>query len=98
MTSPISKRLLWCGEVFPTPGLIYWMERLPHVTFTNLYGPTEATIASSYYTVPSCPPDASWQTPIGTACGGEELLVLDEDAQAGKLTARSAISTSPARA
>lgn len=75
---PDLKRLLWCGEVFPTPGLIYWMERLPHVTFTNLYGPTEATIASSYYTVPSCPPDASWQTPIGTACGGEELLVLDE--------------------
>lgn len=75
---PDLKRLLWCGEVFPTPGLIYWMERLPHVTFTNLYGPTEATIASSYHTVPSCPPDASWQTPIGTACGGEELLVLDE--------------------
>lgn len=75
---PDLKRLIWCGEVFPTPGLIYWMERLPHVTFTNLYGPTEATIASSYHTVPSCPPDASWQTPIGLACGGEELLVLDE--------------------
>lgn len=76
---PDLKRLLWCGEVFATPGLIYWMERLPHVTFTNLYGPTEATIASSYYTMPACPPDASWQTPIGTACDGEELLVLDEN-------------------
>ena len=46
---PALKRLLWCGEKFPTPALIYWMKRLPHVTFDNLYGPTEATIASSYY-------------------------------------------------
>ena len=57
---PHLKRILWCGEVFPTPALKYWMERLPHVAFTNLYGPTEATIASSYYTVPAPPaePDA----------------------------------------
>jgi amino acid adenylation domain-containing protein len=75
---PDLKRIIWCGEVFPTPGLIYWMERLPHVTFTNLYGPTEATIASSYYTVPACPKDASCQVPIGRACDGEELLVLDQ--------------------
>jgi acyl-coenzyme A synthetase/AMP-(fatty) acid ligase len=75
---PALKRILWCGEVFPTPALIYWMERLPHVTFTNLYGPTETTIASSYYTVPSCPADGNLQIPIGTACEGEELLVLDD--------------------
>src|SRR6266576_2477490 len=48
---PTLRRLLWCGEVFPTAALRYWMARLPHVTFTNLYGPTETTIASSYYTV-----------------------------------------------
>jgi non-ribosomal peptide synthetase component F len=75
---PSLKRLLWCGEVFPTPALIYWMERLPHVRFTNLYGPTEATIASSYYTVPRPPQDPRARIPIGRACGGEELLVLDE--------------------
>ena len=75
---PTLKRLLWCGEVFPTPALIYWMKRLPKVQFTNLYGPTEATIASSYYTVPAVPPDARAPVPIGTACDGEELLVLDE--------------------
>ena len=69
------KRLLWCGEVLPTPVLRYWMERLPHVTFTNLYGPTESTIASSYFTVSQVPePDDS--IPIGRACDGEELLVL----------------------
>jgi amino acid adenylation domain-containing protein len=75
---PSLKRLLWCGEVFPTPALIYWMKRLPHVRFTNLYGPTEATIASSYYTVPACPEDPKAPIPIGRPCAGEELLVLNE--------------------
>jgi amino acid adenylation domain-containing protein len=75
---PALKRLLWCGEVFPTPGLMYWMKRLPHVQFTNLYGPTEATIASSFYTVPRCPTDEKASIPIGTACEGEGLLVLDD--------------------
>jgi len=78
---PALKRLLWCGEVLPTRSLIHWMERLPHVRFTNLYGPTETTIASSYYTVPCCPGDDRVEIPIGTACKGEELLVLDENLQ-----------------
>jgi amino acid adenylation domain-containing protein len=74
---PALRRLLWCGEVFPTPGLRYWMQRLPHAQFTNLYGPTEATIASSYYTVTRIPQRDDEPIPIGRACGGEELLVLD---------------------
>lgn len=88
---PRLKRLVWCGEVFPTKSLIYWMARLPHVSFTNLYGPTETTIASSYYTVPHCPPDSRAEIPIGTACDGEWLRVLDEagrpvpDGRAGEL-------------
>lgn len=76
---PALERLLWCGEVLPTPVLAHWMRRLPHVRFTNLYGPTEATIASSYYTVPSCPEDETASIPIGTPCAGENLLVLDEE-------------------
>jgi len=78
---PVMKRLLWCGEVLPTPTLMYWMDRLPHVTFTNLYGPTEATIASSYYTVERRPIDEQYEVPIGSACEGEELLVLDDTLQ-----------------
>lgn len=78
---PALKRLLWCGEVLPTASLIYWMKRLPHVSFTNLYGPTETTIASSCYTVPECPTDDRAAIPIGTACDGEELLILDETLQ-----------------
>jgi amino acid adenylation domain-containing protein len=76
---PALKRLLWCGEVLPTPTLQYWMKRLPHVTFTNLYGPTETTIASSHYTLRKCPADERQSIPIGTACDGEDLLVLDEN-------------------
>lgn len=76
---PALRRVLWCGEILPTPALIYWMRHLPHASFTNLYGPTEATIASSYYTVPACPTDAREQIPIGTSCDGEELLVLGDD-------------------
>jgi amino acid adenylation domain-containing protein len=76
---PALKRLLWCGEVFPTPALRRWMTRLPHVSFTNLYGPTEATVASSYYTVPECPPHDDSPIPIGAPCDGEELLVLDNN-------------------
>jgi amino acid adenylation domain-containing protein len=75
---PELERVLWCGEVFPTPDLIYWMDHLPHATFTNLYGPTEATIASSYHTLTGPPRMGDEQVPIGLACAGEELLVLDE--------------------
>ena len=75
---PSLRRLLWCGEVLPTPVLVHWMKRLPHVRFTNLYGPTEATIASSYHTVEEMP-DPSQPVPIGVACAGEELLALDDE-------------------
>jgi len=73
---PQLKRLIWCGEVFPLPGLQYWMENLPKVQFTNLYGPTEATIASSYHTLSEIPEK---DIPIGMACDKEALLVLDEN-------------------
>jgi amino acid adenylation domain-containing protein len=78
---PAMRRVLWCGDVLPTPALIYWMQRLPHATFANLYGPTEAAISSSYYVVPECPTDPQAVIPIGVGCDGEELLVLDESLQ-----------------
>ena len=76
---PSLRRILWCGEVLPTPVLIEWMSRHPSARFTNLYGPTEATIASSHYDVEVAPTDPGQAVPIGTACVGEELLVLDDD-------------------
>ena len=76
------ERVIWCGEVLPTPTLVHWMERLPSARFTNLYGPTEATIASSCYTVPELPSSKTAAVPIGRACGGEELAVLGPDMRA----------------
>ena len=76
---PALERLMWCGEVLPTPTLIHFMERLPHVRFTNLYGPTEATIASSYHTVEEVPADERADVPIGVPCAGEDLHVLGDD-------------------
>jgi acyl-coenzyme A synthetase/AMP-(fatty) acid ligase len=78
---PALRRLLWCGEKFPTPALIYWMRRLPHVSFVNLYGPTETTIASTFYRVPQCPEDDTAEIPIGEPCGGEQLHVMDDRLQ-----------------
>jgi amino acid adenylation domain-containing protein len=80
---PELRRVMWCGEVLPTPTLSHWMRRLPHVRFTNLYGPTETTIASSYYDVPACPEDPTAQVPIGGACDGEELLLIDDEIHIG---------------
>ena len=74
---PSLRRIMWCGEVLPTPALIHWMRRVPHARFTNLYGPTEATIASSYHDVAACPESPAAHIPIGRACGGEELLLVD---------------------
>lgn len=76
---PSIRWITWCGDVLPTASLLYWMERLPHASFANLYGPTETTVASSYYEVPWSLPDPSMPVPIGRACDGEELLILDED-------------------
>lgn len=75
---PSLERVLWCGEVLPPSVLRYWMERVPHASFTNLYGPTETTIASSFHTV-SEPPRSDEPIPIGVACPGEELLLLDDE-------------------
>ena len=73
------ERVIWCGEVLPTPVLVHWMQRVPNARFTNLYGPTETTIASSYHTVERIPSDETEAIPIGKACADEELLILDEN-------------------
>jgi len=88
---PQLRRLLFAGDVLPTATLIYLMQRLPHVRFTHLYGPVETTIASSYHTIAECPRSAQDVIALGTACDGEELLLLDEqrrpvaDGEAGDL-------------
>jgi amino acid adenylation domain-containing protein len=75
---PTLERIVWCGEVLPPAVLLHWMTRVPQPSYTNLYGPTEATIASSFHTVEEPPSDTTVPIPIGAACGGEEIAVLDE--------------------
>lgn len=75
---PGLKRLIWHGKEFPIAALQYWMKQLPDVSFTNLYGSAESTVASSYYTVPGVPKKGD-EIPIGTACGGGEMHVLNEE-------------------
>ncbi|WP_020404141.1 amino acid adenylation domain-containing protein [Gracilimonas tropica] len=74
---PFLKRILCSGEVFPVQSLRYWMKKITNAQFTNLYGPTEATIASSYHTVFQVPA-ADDDVPIGRACSGEKLWVLND--------------------
>jgi amino acid adenylation domain-containing protein len=76
---PTLRRVIWCGEVLPTPVLAHWMERVRQPSYTNLYGPTETTIASTWYTVPGSPQDLTAPIPIGHPCAGEDILVLDEE-------------------
>jgi amino acid adenylation domain-containing protein len=73
------RHVVWCGDVLPTPSMLYWKHRLPGVALTNLYGPTETTVASSYYRIPEAFDDPTAPIPIGRACAGEELLVLDDE-------------------
>ncbi|MGO9891640.1 MAG: amino acid adenylation domain-containing protein [Solirubrobacteraceae bacterium] len=79
---PQLRRIIWCGEVLPTPVLAHWMERVPQASYTNLYGPTETTIASSWYALPGPPEDTTTPIPIGLPCAGEDILVLDEELRA----------------
>jgi amino acid adenylation domain-containing protein len=76
---PALRHVAWCGDVLPTPSLVYWKRHLPRATFTNLYGPTETTVASSFFRVSEDFDDETAEIPIGVGCDGEELLVLDPE-------------------
>ncbi len=78
---PSLRHVAWSGDVLRARTLLYWKERLPGVQFTNLYGATETTVASSHYRVPDDFANPMTEIPIGSACPGEELLVLDAQLQ-----------------
>jgi amino acid adenylation domain-containing protein len=73
---PALRRVAWSGDAIASATLAQWMARLPHVRFTALYGPTETSIVSSAYTVPAGP-EPNDVIPIGSACTGKELYVLN---------------------
>lgn len=74
------RKVLFAGEVMPTPTLNYWMDKLPGAQFANLFGPTETTDICTYYKVNRRLADEE-SLPIGRACEGMKAIVMREDGQ-----------------
>jgi len=82
---PALKRILFAGEVFPTPSLIQLCELLPDVAFYNLYGPTETNVCC-YWPVDRKRLIAEQAIPIGIpACGS----ILSIDTETSELLVKS---------
>ena len=82
---PSLKHLIWTGEALSNSTLNstlnHLRQRLPLTQFTQLYGVPETSIVSSYFTVPAGSLDDTAQLPIGRACEGVGLFVLDRNLQ-----------------
>ncbi|WP_264373014.1 non-ribosomal peptide synthetase [Streptomyces tsukubensis] len=73
-----SLRLMISGsERMSARAVADWQRLLPDVPLLNAYGPTESVITATLFRIPVglAPGD---EIPIGSACGGRELRVLDE--------------------
>jgi len=82
---PELKKVLFAGEVFPTPQLKNLCGLLPEVDFYNLYGPTETNVCC-YWPVERERLQDGLPIPIGyPACGAE----LKRDNETGELLVRS---------
>jgi acyl-coenzyme A synthetase/AMP-(fatty) acid ligase len=75
---PTLRRVLFAGEVFPTPHLHRIMTMVPHAEFWNLYGPTETNVCTAYRVDVAPEPDAP-DIPIGAAIAGVDTIVVGED-------------------
>ena len=89
--------VLFAGEVFPNKYLAGVMRAIPGAAFHNLYGPTETNVVTSYH-VPSPPAEDGEPIPIGRACEGTEVSLVDDDGRplegpgaTGELRARGTI-------
>jgi L-proline---[L-prolyl-carrier protein] ligase len=86
--------LLFAGEVMPARVLRRLMALAPRARFANLYGPTETNVCTWHEV--TTPPADDAVLPIGTACSGDEVFVLDDglrpvpDGGVGELWVRGA--------
>lgn len=71
------RQILFAGEVFPITHLRQWQQVIPHAQYHNLYGPTETNVCTVYQ-VGLLPDDQTSPVPIGRACTGCELLIVNE--------------------
>ena len=77
-TSRACARVLWCGEVLPTPVLVHWMRRLPARDASRTStGRRRRRSRAATTRVPQCPATRPSRSRSARACDGEELLVLD---------------------
>jgi amino acid adenylation domain-containing protein len=78
--------VIFAGEVFPTKYLSKLLAQVPTAEHFNWYGPTETNVCT-YYQVREAPPEDA-TIPIGAACSGQCLYVVDET---GRLCAEGEI-------
>lgn len=69
--------ILFAGEVFPIKYLHRLMRAVPAAAYYNLYGPTETNVCT-YYQVKHTDLSRQEPVPIGRACSGDRVYVLDE--------------------
>ena len=72
------KKVLFAGEVMPTPTLNKWRKHLPNVLYGNLFGPTETTDICTYYVV-NRKFKNNESLPIGWPCNNCDILIVDEE-------------------
>ncbi len=75
---PFLKKLLFAGEVFPTPHLIRLAQLLPNVDLYNLYGPTETNVCC-YWQVDRTKLQPEQAIPIGVSACGAKLKIAEND-------------------
>ena len=79
MPLPASLRLVVTGgEVLHAESLALWRPAAGRIRLLNSYGPTEIIVECTMYEVPADSSD-SGPVPIGRACDGAELHILDEE-------------------
>ena len=71
------RQILFAGEVFPITHLRQLQQAIPHAHYHNLYGPTETNVCTVYQ-VGLLPDHQTTPVPIGRACTGCELLIVNE--------------------
>jgi len=69
------RTVLFAGDVMPPRALAGCMRAIPGARFANLYGPTETNVCT-WHEVTS-PPEDDRPLPIGRACRGLEVRIVD---------------------
>ncbi|MFN8492880.1 MAG: amino acid adenylation domain-containing protein [Caldilineaceae bacterium] len=74
------RQILFAGEIFPITHLRQLQRLIPHAHYHNLYGPTETNVCTAY-PVGLLPDNQVTPVPIGQACAGGQLLIMNEQGE-----------------